>query len=207
MALDTFLLYLAAWTLVALSPGPAVFFSMSQAARHGMHGAVAGTSGILMGHLVCFTFVAFGLAAVLSKMSGAMTAIRIVGALYLIYLGVRMILSRTQSVPDVDAAAPKPPAKGIMLQGLLVQLTNPKNLMFVLAFLPQFISAERPLLPQLAIMLTVTVVIDGVFLLAYAQIAARGTRALKGSRVVTWLERGFGAALVVFGVKLALTPK
>jgi homoserine/homoserine lactone efflux protein len=77
----------------------------------------------------------------------------------------------------------------------------------VLAFLPQFISAERPLLPQLAIMLTVTVVIDGVFLLAYAQIAARGTRALKGSRVVTWLERGFGAALVVFGVKLALTPK
>jgi homoserine/homoserine lactone efflux protein len=207
MALDTFLLYLAAWTLVALSPGPAVFFAMSQAARHGMHGAVAGTAGILLGHLVCFTFVAFGLAAVLSKMSGAMTAIRIVGALYLIYLGVRMILSRTQSVPDLDAAAPKPPAKGIMLQGLLVQLTNPKNLMFVLAFLPQFISAERPLLPQLAIMLTVTVVIDGVFLLAYAQIAARGTRALKGSRVVTWLERGFGAALVVFGVKLALTPK
>jgi homoserine/homoserine lactone efflux protein len=207
MALDTFLLYLAAWTLVALSPGPAVFFAMSQAARHGMHGAVAGTSGILMGHLVCFAFVAFGLAAVLSKMSGAMTVIRIAGALYLIYLGVRMILSRTQSVPDVDAAAPKPPAKGIMLQGLLVQLTNPKNLMFVLAFLPQFISAERPLPPQLAIMLTVTVVIDGVFLLAYAQIAARGTRALKGSRVVTWLERGFGAALVVFGVKLALTPK
>ena len=68
MALDTFLLYLAAWTLVALSPGPAVFFAMSQAARHGMHGAVAGTGGILLGHLVCFTFVAFGLAAVLSKM-------------------------------------------------------------------------------------------------------------------------------------------
>jgi homoserine/homoserine lactone efflux protein len=208
MALDTFLLYLAAWTLVALSPGPAVFFAMSQAARHGMHGAVAGTSGILMGHLVCFTFVAFGLAAVLSKMSGAMTVIRIAGALYLIYLGVRMILSRTQSVPDVAAAAPRPPAKGsILLQGLLVQLTNPKNLMFVLAFLPQFISAERPLLPQLAIMLTVTVIIDAIFLLAYAHIAARGTRALKGSRVVMWLERGFGAALVVFGVKLALTPK
>jgi homoserine/homoserine lactone efflux protein len=203
MAIDTFLLYLAAWTLVALSPGPAVFFAMSQAARHGMHGAVAGTTGILLGHLVCFTFVAFGLAAVLAKMDGAMTVIRIVGALYLMYLGVRMILSRTQAVPDVSAAAPKPrPKGGIVLQGLLVQLTNPKNLMFVLAFLPQFISADRPLLPQLAIMLIVTVVIDGIFLLAYAHIAARGTRAFKGSRIITWLERTFGAALIFFGLKL-----
>lgn len=203
MALDTFLLYLAAWTLVALSPGPAVFFSMSQAARHGMHGAVAGTAGILLGHFVCFTFVALGLAALLSQMSGAMTVIRILGALYLMYLGVRMILSKTQSVADVSAAAPKPLAKGnIVLQGLLVQLTNPKNLMFVLAFLPQFISADRPLLPQLGIMLAVTVIIDGVFLLAYAQIASRGARALKGSRVVTWLERAFGAALIFFGLKL-----
>jgi homoserine/homoserine lactone efflux protein len=205
MALDTFLLYLAAWTLVALSPGPAVFFSMSQAARHGMPGAVAGTAGILAGHLICFTFVAFGLAAVLAKMSGAMTAIRIVGALYLMYLGAKMLLSKTRATPDVTAVAPAPPARGsLVLQGLLVQLTNPKNLMFVLAFLPQFISAERPLLPQLAIMLTVTVVIDGLFLLGYAKLAAHGTRALKGSRVVTWLERAFGAALIFFGVNLLI---
>jgi homoserine/homoserine lactone efflux protein len=208
MAVDTFLLYLAAWTLVALSPGPAVFFTMSQAARHGMHGAIAGTTGILSGHLVCFTFVALGLAAVLAKLDGAMTVIRIVGALYLMYLGLRMILSKMQSVPDVRAAAPKPPAKGsILLQGLLVQLTNPKNLMFVLAFLPQFISAERPLLPQLAIMLSVTVIIDGVFLMGYAQIAMRGARALKGSQVITWLERAFGAALVFFGLNLLLSRK
>ena len=208
MALDTFLLYLAAWTLVALSPGPAVFFSMSQATRHGTHGAIAGTAGILLGHLVCFTFVAFGLATVLAKMNGAMTAIRIVGALYLMYLGVRMILSKTRAVPDVSAAAPRPPAKGsIVLQGLLVQLTNPKNLMFVLAFLPQFISPERPLLPQLVIMLAVTVLIDGAFLLGYAHIAMRGVRALEGSRVITWLERAFGAALIFFGINLLLSRK
>ena len=208
MALDTFLLYLAAWTLVALSPGPAVFFCMSQAARHGMHGAVAGTAGILLGHLVCFTFVAFGLAALLAQMGGAMMVIRIAGALYLMYLGVRMILAKTRPVPDVAAAAPHPPAShGIVLQGLLVQLTNPKNLMFVLAFLPQFIAADRPLLPQLGIMLAITVIIDGAFLLGYAQIATRGARALKGSRVITWLERAFGAALVFFGMKLLLSRR
>jgi homoserine/homoserine lactone efflux protein len=208
MALDTFLYYLTAWTLVALSPGPAVFFTMSQAARHGNSGALAGTVGILSGHFVCFAFVAFGLAAVLAQMSGAMTVIRIAGALYLMYLGARMILSKTRAVPDVTAAAPKPPAShSIVLQGLAVQLTNPKNLMFVLAFLPQFIAADRPLLPQLAIMLTVTVAIDAAFLMGYAQIATRGVRALKGSPVITWLERAFGAALIFFGVKLLTSQK
>lgn len=206
MALETFLLYLAAWTAVALSPGPAVMFCMSQAARHGMRGATAGTCGILLGHLVCFACVAFGLAAVLSKMSGAMTAIRIAGAIYLMYLGVRMLMSKPQATPDVTAAAPKPPAQaGILFQGLLVQLTNPKNLMFVLAFLPQFIAADRPLLPQLGIMLAVTVLIDGAVLLAYSVLAVRGARALKGSKFVAWLERAFGAALIFFGIKLLLS--
>jgi homoserine/homoserine lactone efflux protein len=204
MSLDTFLLYLAAWTLVALSPGPAVMFAMSQAARHGMRGATFGTAGILLGHFVCFLLVAFGLAALLASVNGAMTAIRIVGALYLMYLGARMILSKPREAAALPVAARKADG-GIALQGLLVQLTNPKNLMFVLAFLPQFIAQDRPLLPQLGIMLTVTVVIDAICLLAYAQIAARGARALKGSRVVMCIERVFGAALIVFGVRLLTT--
>jgi homoserine/homoserine lactone efflux protein len=202
MSLDTFLLYLTAWTLIALSPGPAVLFAMSQAARHGMPGAAAGTAGILLGHVVCFGLVAFGLAALLASVNGAMTGIRIAGALYLMYLGMRMILSSPRETAAVPVAAERKAHGGIALQGLLVQLTNPKNLLFVLALLPQFIAPDRPLLPQLGIMLTVTVVIDAICLLAYAQIAARGARALKGSRVVAWLERTLGAALIVFGVKL-----
>ena len=205
MSLETFLLYLAAWTLVAISPGPAVLFSMSQAARRGMPGAAAGTAGILMGHLVCFTLVAFGLAALLASVNGAMTAIRIVGALYLMYLGVKMLLARPREAAGVPVAEGRKAMGGIALQGLLVQLTNPKNLLFVLAFLPQFIAPDRPLLPQLGIMLTVTIVIDAICLLAYAHVAARGARALKGSRVVMWIERTFGAALIYFGIRLIVS--
>jgi homoserine/homoserine lactone efflux protein len=202
MALDVFFIYLATWSVVALSPGPAVLFAMSQGARHGMRGAVAGTAGILLGHVVCFSAVAFGLAALLASFSGAVNAIRIVGALYLMYLGARMIFSKARKDTAV-AAAPAPPAHGgLVLQGLAVQLTNPKNLLFVLALLPQFIRPDHPLLLQLAIMLTVTVVIDGAVLLVYAQLAVRGARALKESRALMWLERVFGAALVFFGIKL-----
>jgi homoserine/homoserine lactone efflux protein len=207
MSPEVFLLYLATWTLVAISPGPAVMFVMSEGARYGTRGAVAGTAGILLGHVVCFTFVAFGLAALLASVNGAMTAIRIAGAIYLMYLGARMIFYKTRAVENVPAAADPPAHGGIVLQGLLVQLTNPKNLLFVLALLPQFIRPDHPLLLQLAIMLVVTVVIDGITLLAYAQLAVRGARALKGSRVVTWLERALGAALVFFGLKLLFASK
>jgi homoserine/homoserine lactone efflux protein len=207
MALETFLLYLATWTLVAISPGPAVLFSMSSAARHGMRGAAAGTAGILIGHVVVFGAVAFGLAALLASYSGAVNAIRIIGALYLMYLGAKMLFSKPRSGASI-AEAPKPRAHGgLILQGLAVQLTNPKLLLFVLALLPQFLSPDHPLPLQLAIMLTVTVVIDGVALLAYAHLAARGARALKGSRVLTWIERAFGGALIFFGLKLLLARR
>jgi homoserine/homoserine lactone efflux protein len=207
MALDTFLLYLATWTLVALSPGPAVMFVMSQGARFGNRGAIAGTAGILCGHLVCFSLVAFGLAALLARFSMAVDVIRIGGALYLMYLGVRMMLTKPHG-PQAVAVNGTPPAHhGIALQGLAVQLTNPKNLLFVLALLPQFIAADRPVLPQLAIMFAVTVTIDGIVLVSYAQLAVRGARALKGSRVMLWVERVFGAALVLFGLKLLSTRR
>ncbi|HLA73256.1 MAG TPA: LysE family translocator [Steroidobacteraceae bacterium] len=201
MALDVFFIYLATWSVVALSPGPAVMFAMSQGARHGMRGAVAGTAGILLGHVVCFSAVAFGLAALLASFSGAVSAIRIVGALYLMYLGARMFFSSRREMSV--AVAPAPPAHGsLVLQGLAVQLTNPKNLLFVLALLPQFIRPGHPLLLQLAIMLAVTMLIDGAVLLVYAQLAVRGARALKESRALMWLERVFGAALILFGIKL-----
>jgi homoserine/homoserine lactone efflux protein len=207
MALDTFLLYLATWALVALSPGPAVMFVMSQGARFGNRGAIAGTSGILIGHLVCFSLVAFGLAALLARFSVAVDVIRIGGALYLMYLGVRMMLTRAHGPQPVAIEGAAPAHHGIALQGLAVAVTNPKNLLFVLALLPQFIAADRAVLPQLAIMFAVTVTIDGVVLLSYAQLAVRGARALKGSRVMLWVERAFGAALVLFGLKLLATRR
>ena len=106
MALNTFLLYLATWTLVALSPGPAVMFVMSQGARHGTRGAIAGTAGILFGHLVCFTLIAFGLAALLAKFSAAVDIIRIGGALYLMYLGVRMMMTKPHAASTSSEKSP-----------------------------------------------------------------------------------------------------
>jgi homoserine/homoserine lactone efflux protein len=123
------------------------------------------------------------------------------------FLGAKMLFAKARSAELPAVAAAPPRHGGLVLQGLGVQLTNPKLLLFVLALLPQFISPGYPLPLQLAIMLTVTVVIDGIALLAYAHLAARGARALKGSRVVAWLERAFGGALIFFGLKLLVARK
>ena len=212
MAPDAFLLFLAAWTLLALSPGPAVMYVMSQTARHGMGCGVAATLGIVSGHLFTFSAVALGLAALLARYSDAIAAIRIVGALYLIYLGAKMLISRQRGDAPIAGngnanGAGGKPHHGIALQGLAVQLTNPKNLLFVFALLPQFIRPGYPLLLQLGIMLTLTILIDGAFLLGYASLAARGARALKDSKVIMWLERVFGAALIFFGLKLLVSRR
>ena len=173
MAPDAFLLFLAAWTLLALSPGPAVMYVMSQTARNGMRGGVAATLGIVSGALP-------GHRAGQPRQRGD---------------------APIAGNGNANGAGGKP-HHGIALQGLAVQLTNPKNLLFVFALLPQFIRPGYPLLLQLGIMLTLTILIDGAFLLGYASLAARGSRALKGSRIMTWLERVFGAALIFFGLKL-----
>jgi homoserine/homoserine lactone efflux protein len=157
--------------------------------------------------VIVFGAVALGLAALLASYSGAVTTIRIVGALYLMYLGAKMLFAKARSAELPMTAAAPPRHGGLVLQGLGVQLTNPKLLLFVLALLPQFITPGYPLPLQLAIMLTVTVVIDGIALMAYAHLAARGARALKGSRTVTWLERAFGGALIFFGLKLLIARK
>jgi homoserine/homoserine lactone efflux protein len=199
----TFLLYLATWTLVALTPGPAVMFAVSQATRHGFRASLSGIGGIQAGNVVFFGCTACGLAALLTEATTAFTIVRMVGAAYLVYLGLRVVLGTFASKNQGPVASPPPPNhRGLFLQGVLIQVTNPKALLFVSALLPQFIEPERPLLPQLLLLGLATVFIDTLVLGTYAGIAERGLRSLNRSRWIAWLERAFGAALIAFGYRL-----
>jgi homoserine/homoserine lactone efflux protein len=209
MSLEMLLLYLATWTLVALTPGPAVLCAMSQATRFGFRASLVGICGIQTGNLLFFVSVASGLAALLATATQAFTVLRWVGAAYLFYLGIRIIVGSFRST---DAKAETQPAlrlsrRGLFLQGLLIQVTNPKALLFVSALFPQFLDAQRPLLPQLGILLVVTVTVDLLVLSGYACFADRGLRTFRTTRFAAWLERAFGAALVFFGVRLLVSRR
>ena len=209
MSLQTFLLYLATWSLVALIPGPAVICSMAQATRHGFRSSLAGIAGIQSGNFLFFVCIACGLGALLAAATSAFTVLRVVGALYLFYLGARIIHSSLRR-PTLKTTMPAtlPPARhSLFLQGLLVQITNPKALLFITALLPQFIDPHRSVLPQLFILVVTTIAVDLMVLSSYAFLAHRGIQSFRASRWCAWLERVFGAALVFFGFRLLLARK
>ena len=205
---ETFLIYLATWTVVSLTPGPAVMCAMSQATRYGFRQALAGITGILLAHFVFFACIAFGLAALLATATTAFTVLRIAGALYLLYLGIGIVVSTFRAPATTTSVAMTSPARrSLLLQGFAIQVTNPKALLFMSALLPQFIRPEHALALQLIVLLVTTVVVDGLVLAAYAYFASQGARSLRGAGVTLWLERAFGAALVVFGARLLVARK
>lgn len=208
MNAELFLLYFATWSLVALTPGPAAMCAMSQAARYGFRAALTGILGILCGHFVFFGCVAFGLATLLAAASATFTMLRLAGAAYLCYLGVRIIASASRPFKGAEQIAkPLPSRRSLWLQGFAVQVTNPKALLFMSALLPQFIQPQHPLTLQIAVLLTVTIVVDGMVLSTYAYFALRGAQRLRASGITAWLERVFGMVLVLFGVRLLAKRK
>jgi threonine/homoserine/homoserine lactone efflux protein len=202
MSIETFLLYLSTWSLVALTPGPAVMCAMSQATRYGFRHALAGVAGIQLAHFVFFGCVGFGLAALLATATTAFTVLRIVGAAYLLYLGGSVLVATFRPEAAGLVASTPPRRRNLLLQGFAIQITNPKALLFMSALLPQFIQPELGLPPQLAILLATTIVVDAMVQIAYAYFASQGAQSLRTSGVSLWLERAFGAALVLFGVRL-----
>jgi homoserine/homoserine lactone efflux protein len=207
MTWEVFLLYLATWTLVALTPGPAVMCAMTMSTRYGFRHALAGIAGIQLGHFVFFGCVASGLAALLATATTAFTVLRIVGAVYLIYLGVRGILATFRQRTPEPAAVTLPARRNLFLQGFAIQVTNPKALFFMSALLPQFIQPQSPLSWQLTVLLGTTILVDVVVLSAYAAFSGYGARALRTSKLTAWLERAFGAVLIAFGLRLLATRK
>ena len=209
MSINIFLLYLAAWSLAALTPGPAVMCSMAQSTRYGFRSSLVGICGIQLGSFLFFVCIALGLGTLLATATVAFTVLRVLGAIYLFYLGVRIVIASFRR-PVMRASQPTVPIaahRSLFLQGLLIQLTNPKALLFVSALLPQFIDPHRSVPLQLVILLVATIAIDMVVLSSYAYFAHSGIRAFRTWRVSAWLERAFGVALVFFGFRLLLSHK
>jgi homoserine/homoserine lactone efflux protein len=209
MSVNIFLLYLAAWSLAALTPGPAVMCSVTQSTRYGFRSSLAGISGIQLGNFLFFVCIALGLGALLATATIAFSVLRVLGAIYLFYIGARIIVSSFQR-PAVRGSQPTvcvTSHHSLFFQGLLIQVTNPKALLFVSALLPQFIDPHRSLPLQLVILLFTTVAVDTVVLSLYAFFARRGIQAFRSSRLSAWLQRVFGAALVFFGFKLLFSRK
>ena len=181
---------------LSLVPGPAVLLVCTQALRSGFPAGARTALGIIAGNIVYFALAAAGLGALLVASNTLFEVIKIAGAAYLVWLGLRMLFQRRRATNE-DAPTQQPRS---FTQGLLTQLGNPKALVFFTALLPQFISSADPLVPQFALLAATSISLELPILLVYSYLAATGRDRLRRGKDLT--ERASGAILVGLGVRL-----
>jgi threonine/homoserine/homoserine lactone efflux protein len=192
------LLFAATEFLLSLTPGPAVLLVVSQGMRRGFRTSTRGAGGILAGNAIYFALSAAGLGALLLASKRVFAVMQIVGAAYLVLLGLKMLVWPAR---EEEGDAPKEGGAGPFLQGLITQLANPKAIVFFAALLPQFVDPTRPVAVQFLVLGVISISVELPVLLMYGFAADRG-RALyrRHSRM---FERLAGACLIAAGAKLA----
>ena len=204
------LLFIAAGWLLNLTPGPDVLYIVTNSLRSGARAGIVAGLGITGGCFVHIFAAAAGVSALLAASATAFNVLKWMGAAYLVWIGVKLLLARApQITPDLMAlAAAQPPRslRAIWLGGFWTNVLNPKIAIFFLAFVPQFIAPDADNKALAFVLLGVlfnlnAIPVNSGWALAAAWMARRDAV----QRGMHWLDRIAGAMFVGFGLKLAMT--
>jgi threonine/homoserine/homoserine lactone efflux protein len=204
-----FWLFVLSGLALNIIPGPDSLFIIGRSAGQGFKAGSVAALGIGTGTFVHIFAAAFGLAAILSTSAMAFTVIKIIGALYLLYIGVTMLMSKSQLKPVATTDRKLIPLSKIFYQGFLTNALNPKVALFFLAFVPQFISADAPNKALAFIVLGFIFNINGMLwchMLAWTS-SSVGKRLKSNEKLTLWLSKLTGGLFLYFGLKLALSDK
>ena len=196
--------FFTAAALLNLSPGPDMAFILAQTARGGVRSGFAAMFGIWTGALVHVLGAALGLSALLATSAAAFSAVKWVGAIYLIWLGIQALRSRGAGLATKELGAGRDRQK-IFRQGVLVATLNPKVAVFFLAFLPQFVEAGAgPVSAQLFLHGFLIIVVAAFVEPPLILLSGRITTYLDTNQTLSrWLDRGLGTLFIWLGIKLA----
>ncbi len=207
MPLAVWLTYTLAAGVLLIIPGPTILLVVSYALTEGRRSAVAIVAGVVLGDLTAMTVSIAGLGALLSASAALFTVMKWVGAAYLVYLGVTMWRSSTglerqmleEGAPGANGRSPW----GMLGHSFAVTALNPKGIVFFVAFLPQFVSPQRPVLPQLLILGGTFLVLAFLNAAGYALMAGSVRTLLRRPRTIRNVQRAGGSLLIGAGVLTA----
>ncbi|HEY2465814.1 MAG TPA: LysE family translocator [Steroidobacteraceae bacterium] len=180
MTFKTWLLFLGVETALSLSPGPAVFYTVSQGVRGALRRTLPAAAGILTANGIYFALSATSLGAIIAASARFFAVAKWAGAAYLIYLGIKALRSANSMHSVALEGNPEETQRdlrSVYLGALTLQLANPKALLFFLALLPQFIDPAIPVVPQMLILAATSMVPEFCILTAYGWLAHRAMRA------------------------------
>lgn len=205
MSLHAWLLFAAAYLVTTLSPGPNVLLVVRNTIRFGAQGTAATIAGNLCAQLIVVVLVALGVGATIAAIPSIFFGMKVLGAMYLIYLGIKQLAQKTspQSADtNTSTLAPLVQRKKIFREALLVSGSNPKTLIFLSAFMPQFISNEHSLAPQFTIMYLTIAGIVAIVHTVYSTGVQRIRKGLDTSRWIVVAKRTSGVLFVALGIRL-----
>jgi threonine/homoserine/homoserine lactone efflux protein len=195
-SLSAYAVFLATAIVLLLVPGPAVLYVVTRSIEMGRSGGLASVAGITTGTVAYVALAAAGLSSLILASTAAFDAVKYVGAAYLLLLGVRRLLGRGLEQPD-EQVVPRTRRRAYA-QGIVVNLTNPKTIVFVFAFLPQFVDtgAQHAWLQVFVLGLSFALLgflSDGMYALTAGTVADR----LRGSAGITRVQRWVGGGVLV----------
>ncbi len=191
--------------LLAVTPGPDMAVVTRNALAHGRRGVVLTTSGIALALVTWVVATAVGLSALLRTSGEVLFALKIAGAGYLAYLGIRTLIESRHPPGDLLANTPAAaPARAVFRQGFLSAISNPKLGVFFVTFLPQWVLPGQAVLPRLLQLGVTFAVIGWIWMNVYGLFVTRLRELITGSRVRQWMQRVTGVVLLGFGARLAI---
>ena len=204
MDFTTWLLFSVVALLAIISPGPAILLAISNSLMHGARSVYLSALGNEIGIMIVSLSAAFGLGVILQTSTALFLMIKVIGAAYLIYLGVRQWRSKTNLFDSSMNSEEKPSRsnKSFFLEGLFIAVTNPKAILFFTALFPQFINKNTPVIPQFLIMTLTFMALSFLVLVTYGKIAFKAKRWFSTSKRVRWFNRTMGSLFVLIGLGL-----
>ena len=200
----SFGLFLTAAVILAVTPGPGIFYVLTRSLKGGRGEGYASAFGTAIGGLFHVVAAAFGLSAILATSATAFNVVKLMGAVYLIYLGVRTLLRKDASF-EIEAGQQRQNRRAV-LQGILTEMLNPKTALFFLAFIPQFVNPNGAVVAQFILLGCISVFLNTAVDVVVATMAGpigqqlqKRARLRKGQRLFT------GGSLITLGAYVALS--
>ncbi|BBP43789.1 LysE family translocator [Thiosulfativibrio zosterae] len=203
MDIEHFSIFFITTFLLVLVPGPSALTAAAQGASLQSSKAFIGVLGIASADLIFFGLSATGISALIVASSTLFSVIKWLGVAFLIYLGLSVLLSKASAIQfenkKIDARTGK-----LFRQGLVIQLANPKALMYFSALLPQFINPNEPLLMQLAVMALTLFLADCLVYSLYGYLGFHMARQKLKAWLIRLINRAAGLTLLFTGIKMAM---
>ncbi|WP_409522397.1 LysE family transporter [Nitrincola sp. MINF-07-Sa-05] len=205
MSLSVWLAFIVASIIIAVTPGPGAVLVLATGLRYNYRSVVHALIGLELALLIHLAIVAIGLGALLAASDTAFLALKVIGAGYLVWLGFQKWTSPVHAI-EAERVHLESSAH-LFRQGLLVNLTNPKAIIFIVALTPQFINTNAPQVLQYSILGVTMVVVDVIIMSVIALMASRFRRWFHDEKMLGIQNRVFGGLFISAGAALAVSSR